>query len=147
MTVNATTLINQLFDTAKTIGFEKTQEILQEAQSREVTFSNSIVENIVLRVAETTEVPVDEIIYGMARKNERKMAIGLCAIYLRKLYSEDVYDVAMELRKDRSLISRYGKMVERLNPKHKADGPYIEWKEILDNILLQCEPGKTTTNE
>jgi hypothetical protein len=134
---NPATVLDEAFRCVEAIGYENTVEILKKAQSREIKFENKIAEKVITLVAEKTGISVYEILHGNGRKNERKYAIGFCALYLHspEYFNIDIPEVAALLLKDESSCYRYSKMVTRIKPICTSDKKFLEIKIELDTEL------------
>jgi uncharacterized membrane protein YkgB len=72
--------------------------------------------------------------YGLGRKNERRIAIGLCAYYLHyaEWFNVEIEKVTEFLNKSVVLCYKYSRQVCKLNPAHSSDQKYIKIKEDCD---------------
>lgn len=128
----SSSLIDQLFRTVETLGVERTDTILKEAQFQGIVFPNKDVEFVITTVASAFEIPVHEIYYGAGRKNDRKWAIGFCIHYLNTQYDYSLEQIAHFINKDVSSCHKYGKMICSINAKNFAEKRYMELKELFD---------------
>lgn len=130
-------LIDQLFKTVEAIGIENTRSMLKNAQFEKVEFYDSTVETVVRTVCEHFDIPIQEIIFGNGRLNDRKHAIGFSVLYLKDTYEYDMNSIAEFLKKDIGLCHKYRKLVFQLNDKFKSDAKYKSIKHALDQIFCK----------
>lgn len=132
MATPSSSLIDQLFRTVETIGIERTDQILQEAQFKGIVYTNKDVEFVVKTIAKGFQIPEHEIYFGIGRKNDRKWAIGFCVHYLTVVFEYETDDVADFINKEFSLCHKYSKLVDEINPKHYVEARYAELKTRFD---------------
>lgn len=132
-----TVLLDELFKCIDKIGYSKTLDSLQKAQFEKIKFSDKRAEFVVKLVAEKTKVPPFEIMYGLGRKNDRRVAIGLCAYYLHypEWFNIDIELVTQFLNKSPVLCYKYSRQVCKLNPAHSSDKKYIQIKDDCDKEI------------
>lgn len=68
-------------------------------------------------------------------RGDQKYAIGFCVHYLYPSLSITEISKSIFAQRDKAVLSRYKSIIEKLNPKHKADKDYIKIKQELDLIL------------
>lgn len=129
------TLVEVLARTIEKIGVDKTIGILEKAQQEPVKFADKIVEKVVTSISDRLNISVEEIIYGVGRKNNRKIAIGFCTFYLMEVYNYDLKQIAEILNKDQTICFKYKKLITGLNPKHAADQEYIIEKNYFNSLF------------
>lgn len=141
---NSATLLDAAFRCVDAIGYEKTLDVLNQAQFQEIKFDNKIVEKVVTLVAKKTGVTVYEILFGSGRKNERKYAIGFCAYYLHssEFFNIEMVEVGALLMRIENSCYKYAKMVTRLKPGYVSDKKFLEIKKELD-VELAKESSKS----
>jgi hypothetical protein len=130
-------LIDQLFKTVETIGYENTDRLLKSAQFEEIKFLDPIIENVVVNVAKEFNIPAYEIVYGNGRANDRKIAIGFCAHYLKTVFKYERDVIADHIKTHTSLVSRYAGLIQKLNRFHQSDKKYLAIKETLDKTFTK----------
>ena len=79
---------------------------------------------------------MEDLIYDRYVRGEQKYAVGFCLYYLYQDYSlGDLQKKGVFKHKDKSVLSRYRQLIEGLDPKHKADTPYLKIKDRLDTKI------------
>lgn len=77
----------------------------------------------------------DTLVNAKYIRGDQKFAIGFCVYYLYPTLSITEIANTIFTQRDKGVLSRYRCIIEKLNPKHKADKDYLKIKEQLDLIL------------
>lgn len=132
-------LFQAFMNTLKKKGSAETLKIL-ETNSREVEIEDEYIKSVIMIVCEEFSIDMEELIYDKYVRGENKYAIGFCLHYLYKDYSMgEIQKKHVFEYKDKSVLSRYRQLVESLNPKYKADLPYIKIKDRLDKKIKEIK--------
>lgn len=102
---------------------ENTIAEVKQAKSKSLTLSDFDVDFILSCVYEVTGVNKERILYGTDRTDERKMALALCIYFIRKEFFYSYSELQKILKKDKSGLSRYYLIIEKMpkNPKTEFD--------------------------
>jgi hypothetical protein len=126
-------------NTLKKKGVAETLKML-EHKSRDVNIEDDYLRNVVKVVCEEFSIDMEELIYDRYIRGENKYAIGFCLHYLYGDYSlGELQKKGVFEHKDKSVLSRYRQLVDGLNPKFKADIPYIKVKDRLDKKIKELK--------
>jgi hypothetical protein len=132
-------LFQAFLNTLKKKGSLETLKIL-ERKTREVNIEDEHLKNVVSIVCDEFSIGMEELIYDRYIRGENKYAIGFCLYYLYGDYSfGDLQKKGVFQYKDKSVLSRYRQLIEALNPKFKADIPYIKIKDRLDKKIKELK--------
>lgn len=132
-------LFQAFMNTLKKKGSAETLKIL-ETNSREIEIEDEYIKSVIMIVCEEFSIDMEELIYDKYVRGENKYAIGFCLHYLYKDYSMgEIQKKHVFEYKDKSVLSRYRQLVESLNPKYKADLPYIKIKDRLDKKIKEIK--------
>lgn len=137
-----TSLIDKVFLAVEKVGMCKVDEALSALIAPSVSFDDERVQEILTVISEKMDIPIHEIIYGVGRKNERKMAIGFGSHYLESILKIPPDEITKYLNKHISICYRYSKKVRQLNPSHLADQKFCEIKQELDNCFKKMKTPK-----
>ena len=86
-------------------------------------------------VAYAFGMTTDTLLNAKYIRGDQKYAIGFCVHYLYPTLSITEISKSIFPQRDKAVLSRYKSVIEKLNPKHKADKDYIKIKQELDLIL------------
>jgi len=86
-------------------------------------------------VAYAFGMTTDTLLNAKYLRGDQKYAIGFCVHYLYPTLSITEISKSIFAQRDKAVLSRYKSIIEKLNPKHKADKDYIKIKQELDLIL------------
>ena len=134
-------LIDKLVKHVETYGVKKTLALLSPAaEDKKIAEEKEAYVKMVLN-AVSQEFGIDLPILldskYIRNNGNNKFAIGFCIHYLR--FKKDMNEIHQEIFKNKSatLLSKYKKIVEDLNPNFKSDKPLIEIKSKLDKIIIK----------
>jgi hypothetical protein len=132
-------LFQAFLNTLKKKGAVETLKIL-ETKTREVNIEDEYLRSVVSIVCEEFSIEMEELIYDRYIRGENKYAIGFCLHYLYGYYSlGDIQKKGVFEHKDKSVLSRYRQLIDGLNPRFKADIPYIKVKDRLDKKIKELK--------
>ncbi len=132
-------LFQAFLNTLKKKGAVETLKIL-ETKTREVNIEDEYLRSVVSIVCEEFSIEMEELIYDRYIRGENKYAIGFCLHYLYEYYSlGDIQKKGVFEHKDKSVLSRYRQLIDGLNPRFKADIPYIKVKDRLDKKIKELK--------
>ena len=86
-------------------------------------------------VAYAFGMTTDTLLNAKYIRGDQKYAIGFCVHYLYPNLSITEISKTIFNQRDKAVLSRYKSIIEKLNPKHKADKDYLKIKQELDLIL------------
>jgi len=86
-------------------------------------------------VAYAFGMTTDTLLNAKYIRGDQKYAIGFCVHYLYPSLSITEISKTIFAQRDKAVLSRYKSIIEKLNPKHKADKDYLKIKQELDLIL------------
>jgi hypothetical protein len=86
-------------------------------------------------VAYAFGMSTDTLLNAKYIRGDQKYAIGFCVHYLYPTFSITEISKTIFNQRDKAVLSRYKSIIEKLNPKHKADKDYLKIKQELDLIL------------
>ena len=86
-------------------------------------------------VAYAFGMTTDTLLNAKYIRGDQKYAIGFCVHYLYPSLSITEISKSIFAQRDKAVLSRYKSIIEKLNPKHKADKDYLKIKQELDLIL------------
>ena len=136
-TNNITSVLTELNKTINVIGTERLIEILVYSRKNNILITTDQIlqaENIINIVCEEFEMTLDEF-YSAKRKNNRRSAIGVCAMFLQNKVKLD------NSNKPQNLTSIYKNEIVSLNALHPVDRKILEKITNINNKL------NTLTNE
>lgn len=132
-------LFQTLANSVKKIGVEGTLKILR-SKSKQVMIEDELVLKVVEVVAEEFAIDLDELVYEKYIRGDNKYAIGFCLHYLYEDYSiGELQKKGLFKYKDKSVLSRYRQLVDKLDDKHKTDMPYLKIKDKLDKRIEEIK--------
>lgn len=116
----------------KKVGMDGTLKVLR-ANTRDVLIEDKYVMELVQIVCDEFSIAMDELLYDRYVRGHNKYAIGFCLYYLYDDYSlGELQKKGLFKYKDKSVLSRYRQLIEKLDPKHRADTTWIKIKDKLD---------------
>jgi len=142
-TNNITSVLTELNKTINVIGTERLIEILVYSRKNNILITTDQIleaENIINIVCDEFEMTLDEF-YSAKRKNNRRSAIGVCAMFLQNKVKLDNSNISFILKKPQNLTSIYKNEVVSLNALHPVDRKILEKITNINNKL------NTLTNE
>ena len=142
-TNNISNVLLELNKTIKIIGTEKLLELLKFSRENESNLGDEVKlksQVIIKIVCDEFNIDVNDF-YSRTRKNNRRYAIGVTAMFLKQYLKLDVADISFLIKKPNNLVSIYCAEVYELNPNHKSD---INIIQKINNIDIKL---KTLNNE
>lgn len=132
-------LFQTLLNTIKKNGYESTLKMLKTT-SNEIEIDDETILQVVQIVCDEFTLDVNDLIYDRYVRGEHKYAIGFCLYYLYQDYSlGDLQKKGLFKYKDKSVLSRYRQLIDKLDSKHKADMPYLKIKDKLDKKIYEIK--------
>jgi hypothetical protein len=131
----STELFQSILNAIKKNGVDGTLKLLK-SNTIDVEIDDKDIIEVLQLVCDEFNINMEDLIYDRYVRGEHKYAVGFCLYYLYKDYSlGDLQKKGVFKHKDKSVLSRYRQLIESLDPKHKADTPYIKIKDRLDNKI------------
>jgi chromosomal replication initiation ATPase DnaA len=140
---NNLSISSQVFDELITalemIGIENTIKTLQEAKTNSLILSDLDVEFIIKCVSDVTGVSKETMLYGNERNDERKIALSLCIYLIKKELDYSFSTIKKIFKKDKSALSRYNTLVEKLpsNPKTDIDKKLSTYLKKINLLITE----------
>jgi chromosomal replication initiation ATPase DnaA len=140
---NDLSISSQVFDELITalemIGIENTIKTLQEAKTNSLILSDLDVEFIIKCVSDVTGVSKETMLYGNERNDERKIALSLCIYLIKKELDYSFSTIKKIFKKDKSALSRYNTLVEKLpsNPKTDIDKKLSTYLKKINLLITE----------
>jgi len=132
-------LFQTLANSIKKNGFENTLKLLKSKQDS-IEIEDQVILAVVKIVCEEFAIDLNELIYDKYVRGENKYAIGFCLHYLYQEYSlGDLQKKGLFKYKDKSVLSRYRQLIDKLDSKYKADIPYLKIKDKLDKKINEIK--------
>jgi hypothetical protein len=125
-------ILNSLSEYIKQNGVEATIAHLNTAP-KELT--DNYPKRVLHEVAYAFGMSTDTLLNAKYIRGDQKYAIGFCVHYLYPILSITEISKTIFNQRDKAVLSRYKSIIEKLNPKHKADKDYLKIKQELDLIL------------
>lgn len=131
----ATEFFQSLLTSIKKNGVAGTYKILK-SDKVEADIEDEEIKSVIEIVCDEFSIDIEELIYDKYIRGENKYAIGFCLFYLYHNYSVgEIQSKGAFKFKDKSVLSRYRQLISRLDPKNKADIPYLKIKSRLDKKI------------
>jgi hypothetical protein len=118
-----TTLFSELNKTIQVLGVEKLVDILKHIRKKSVEITQDQVDQsevIIMTVCEEFAISVDEF-YSHKRLNDRRYAVGVCALLLQNNVGLDNSDISFLLRKPADIVSIYKNSINLLRDVRPDD--------------------------
>jgi hypothetical protein len=134
---NNVSIFKELDKTIQIIGEEKLIEILKYTRKNPPTLNQEQIEQaleLVQIVCDEFNISVSEI-FESKRKNNRRIAIGVCAVVIQKELKIDNLDIAYILKKQDTLVSLYKKEILKLNSNHPSDRQFLQKIENINTNI------------
>ena len=134
---DASRILQQVDKTLNVIGTEKLLEILIYSRKNNIQITEDQVkysEQIVQATCDEFGISLLEF-YSSKRKNNRRNAIGVCALFLQDEVGLDNSNISYILKKPENLTSIYKNEIVSLNPSHKVDVKTLEKIKNIKNKL------------
>lgn len=130
-------ILQQVDKTLNVIGTEKLLEILIYSRKNNIQITEDQIkysEKIIQITCEEFGISLLEF-YSSKRKNNRRNAIGVCALFLQDEVGLDNSNISYILKKPENLTSIYKNEIVSLNPSHKVDVLTLEKIKNIKNKL------------
>jgi hypothetical protein len=130
-------ILQQVGKTLNVIGTEKLLEILIYSRKN----NNQITEEQIKFSEQIIQITCDEFgislleFYSYKRKNNRRNAIGVCALFLQDNLGLDNSNISYILKKPQNLTCIYKNEIVSLNPSHKMDIIILDKIKNIKNKL------------
>jgi hypothetical protein len=127
-TNNISNVLKELDKTINVIGTERLIEILVYSRKNNIQITTDQIlqaENIINVVCEEFEMTLSEF-FSAKRKNNRRSAIGVCAMFLQNRVNLDNSNISFILKKPENLTSIYKNEIVSLNSAHPVDRKTLE---------------------
>lgn len=118
-----TTLFSELNKTIQVLGVEKLVDILKHIRKKSVEITQEQVDQsevIIITVCEEFAISLDEF-YSHKRLNDRRYAVGVCALLLQNKVGLDNSDISFLLRKPADIVSIYKNSINLLRDARPDD--------------------------
>jgi hypothetical protein len=118
-----TTLFSELNKTIQVVGVEKLVDILKHIRKKSVEITQDQVDQseiIITTVCEEFAISLDEF-YSHKRLNDRRYAVGVCALLLQNKVGLDNSDISFLLRKPADIVSIYKNSINLLRDVRPDD--------------------------
>jgi inhibitor of KinA sporulation pathway (predicted exonuclease) len=118
-----TTLFSELNKTIQVVGVEKLVDILKHIRKKSVEITQEQVDQseiIITTVCEEFAISLDEF-YSHKRLNDRRYAVGVCALLLQNKVGLDNSDISFLLRKPADIVSIYKNSINLLRDVRPDD--------------------------
>ena len=118
-----TTLFSELNKTIQVVGLEKLVDILKHIRKKSVEITQEQVDQsevIITTVCEEFAISLDEF-YSHKRLNDRRYAVGVCALLLQNKVGLDNSDISFLLRKPADIVSIYKNSINLLHDARPDD--------------------------
>jgi chromosomal replication initiation ATPase DnaA len=134
---DASRILQQVDKTLNVIGTEKLLEILIYSRKNNIQITEEQIkysEQIIQIICDEFGISLLEF-YSSKRKNNRRNAIGVCALFLQDEVGLDNSNISYILKKPENLTSIYKNEIVSLNPSHKVDVVTLEKIKNIKNKL------------
>lgn len=116
-------------------GSQKISKILSDLAFPAVKFTDSKVSRIVNTVCDRMRIQAIELIHGVSRSANKKIAFALCCRYLSKSLNKNPDEICEIMNRDPCNYHRANKLIRNLNPSHPGDAPFVQIKIELDQLF------------
>jgi len=131
----STELFQSILNAIKKNGVDGTLKLLKQ-NTIDVEIDDKEIIGVLQIVCDEFNISMEDLIYDRYVRGEQKYAVGFCLYYLYQDYSlGDLQKKGLFKHKDKSVLSRYRQLIDGLDPKHKADTPYLKIKDRLDTKI------------
>lgn len=140
---DASRILQQVDKTLNVIGTEKLLEILIYSRKNNIQITEQQVkysEQIIQITCDEFGISLPEF-YSSKRKNNRRNAIGVCALFLQDEVGLDNSNISYILKKPENLTSIYKNEIVSLNPSHKVDILTLEKIKNIKEKLNKLKDG------
>ena len=138
-------LLNVVFKCVEEIGLEDTLLAIEKGRKIIVNEKhiNSIdykVANILQKISEVTTIPIQTIIYGSEKTDERKIAVSLSVYFIKEYCDLSLREMKAILKKDESSMSRYFRfamnIIKKTNHKTEVEKKFMQHYNSMQIALL-----------
>ena len=134
----STLLIEVLLKTIDKMGIAKTIQVLEVSQNY-TDKEKLLIQSIVLNSCKYFDIDEKTLLNGRKNTANRINAIGVASVLLHRYCNISQREIASILKKDATLINRYIKKYQNLDPNFKLDAIVIEKIEkIKIESLKNC---------
>jgi hypothetical protein len=143
-TTDASRILQQVDKTLNVIGTEKLLEILIYSRKNNI----QITQDQISHSEQIIQITCDEFgislleFYSSKRKNNRRNAIGVCALFLQDEVGLDNANISYVLKKPAGITSIYKNEIVSLNPSHKVDIVTLEKIKNIKAKLNKLKDGQ-----
>jgi hypothetical protein len=131
----STELFQSILNAIKKNGVDGTLKLLKQ-NTIDIEIDDKEIIGVLQIVCDEFNISMEDLIYDRYVRGEQKYAVGFCLYYLYQDYSlGDLQKKGLFKHKDKSVLSRYRQLIDGLDPKHKADTPYLKIKDRLDTKI------------
>jgi hypothetical protein len=135
----STLLIEVLLKTIDKMGISKTIQVL-EVSHNYTDKEKLLIQSIVLNSCKYFDIDEKTLFNGRKNTANRINAIGVASVLLHRYCNISQREIASILKKDATLINRYIKKYQSLDPNFKLDAIVIEkMEQIKIESLKNCE--------
>ena len=135
----STLLIEVLLKTIDKMGIAKTIQVLEVSQNY-TDKEKLLIQSIVLNSCKYFDIDEKTLLNGRKNTANRINAIGVASVLLHRYCNISQREIASILKKDATLINRYIKKYQNLDPNFKLDAIVIEkMEQIKIESLKNCE--------
>jgi hypothetical protein len=136
-------LFGSLLRSIETLGIEKTAQMIENNLATELHIDDKNVAFVLNVVANVFEIPIEELIFGKQRKNQRRQALGMITYFMYYDFDLSMKQISSILQKQKGNLSKYKTEICNLDDKHVFDKPILEKKVQIEN---QINLYKSTNN-
>jgi len=132
MTPDAKNAFDLFLLSVQEVGLKDTATVLRHNLDKNAWRSHPDAIFVLQMVAQTFQIPVEEIRSGVTRKNDRRDAIGFCAFILHDRLGHPIEQTAWMLNRSAWICYKYAMLITKLNPEKPADRKYLKWRKLFD---------------
>jgi hypothetical protein len=140
---NVTNVFKELNKTIEAIGSDRLIEILKYSRKSVSSLTDEQIEKaelIIALVCEEFDISLQEF-FSARRKNNRRYAIGICALFFQNNIGIDNSDIAYILKKPQSTTSTYKNDILLLKENHPVDSSILQKIQNIKNKLNNTQHG------
>jgi hypothetical protein len=138
----STILIEVLLKTIDKMGIKKTIQVLEVSHSYSDD-SKQLVQLIILNSCNHFGITDTNLKIGRDNNPNRTNAIGVCSVLLLRMVKLSQREISDLLHKDTTLINKYIRKFQNLDPNFKGDAEVLrKMEEIRLDVLKQLEINK-----
>ena len=129
-------LIEVLLKTIDKIGISKTIQVLEVSHNYNDS-QTRLIKTIVITTCKHFDIDEKILLNGRKNSANRTNAIGVCSLLLYRMCDISQREISDILKKDATLINRYIKKYQNLDPNFKPDGIVLEKMNSIKNETLK----------